>query len=107
MSAEDEIKQLKCMLAQQKSQSQERNCLLGAGAGGERALGPSALDKQEGGSHYKDMKIQPIEYIHANNMPFLEGTIIKYVSRWRSKGGLEDLRKAEHCIALLIALETK
>lgn len=66
----------------------------------------SALEKQEGGGHYKDMKIQPVEFIHANNLPFLEGTIIKYVSRWRAKGGFEDLRKAKHCIDLLIQLET-
>lgn len=67
----------------------------------------SALDIQEDGSHYKDLPIQPIEYIHANNIPFPEGTVIKYVTRWRNKGGLKDLRKARHVIDLLIELEER
>ena len=68
-------------------------------------LGP--LQRQEGGDHYKDLKIQPIEYIHANNIPFAEGCAIKYLTRWRSKGGIEDLKKARHFIDLLIELETR
>lgn len=67
----------------------------------------SALDIQVSGSHYKDLKIQPIEYIHANGIPFAEGSVIKYVSRWRSKGGVKDLEKARHFLDLLIELETK
>lgn len=67
----------------------------------------SALDIQEDGSHYKDLPIQPIEYIHANNIPFPEGTVIKYVTRWRNKGGIKDLRKARHVIDLLIELEER
>jgi len=67
----------------------------------------SALDVQEGGNHYRTLKIQPVEYIHANNIPFIEGCIIKYVTRWRSKGGLEDLKKVQHFTALLIELEHK
>ncbi|MBT9571089.1 MAG: DUF3310 domain-containing protein [Pseudomonas umsongensis] len=67
----------------------------------------SALDVQVSGSHYKDLKIQPIEYIHANGIPFAEGSVIKYVSRWRSKGGVKDLEKAKHFLELLIELETK
>lgn len=66
---------------------------------------PSALAKQEGGDHYKDLKIQPIEYIHANGIPFAEGCVIKYVSRWRAKGGIKDLEKAKHFLELLIELE--
>lgn len=66
----------------------------------------SALAVQQGGSHYKDMKIQPIEFIHANNIPFAEGCVIKYVSRWRNKNGIADLKKAKHFIELLIELET-
>ena len=58
-----------------------------------------------GGSHYTDCKIQPIEYIWANNLGFSEGNIIKYVTRWRSKGGIKDLEKAKHHIALLIEHE--
>ena len=68
---------------------------------------PSALDVQVAGSHYKDQKIQPIEYIHANNIPFAEGCVIKYVSRWRQKGGIKDLEKARHFLDLLIELETR
>lgn len=64
----------------------------------------SALDVQEGGSHYK-LPIQPIQYIHANGIPFLEGNVIKYVTRWRTKNGLQDLKKAKHYIDLLIELE--
>ena len=67
----------------------------------------SALETQVGGSHYKDMMIQPVEYIHANDIPFIEGCVIKYVTRWRSKGGLSDLEKARHFLDLLVELERK
>lgn len=65
----------------------------------------SALKTQQGGSHYKDMKIQPIEYCMANNLNACESFAIKYVSRHRQKNGKEDLLKAIHCIQLLIELE--
>lgn len=65
------------------------------------------LDVQVDGSHYKSMRIQPVEFIHANGIPYLEGNVIKYVSRWRSKGGVADLEKAKHYIDLLIELESK
>jgi hypothetical protein len=65
----------------------------------------SALAVQVGGGHYKGMKIQPVEYIHANAIPFIEGSVIKYVSQWRSKGGIEDVKKARHFLDLLIQLE--
>ncbi len=67
----------------------------------------SALDVQQGGSHYKKLRIQPVEYIHANEIPFEEGSVIKYVTRWRDKGGVKDLEKAKHFIELLIELEAK
>jgi hypothetical protein len=67
----------------------------------------SALDVQEGGAHYKSKAIQPIEYIHANNLPFIEGSVVKYITRWRDKGGVEDLKKIKHYIDLLIELEAK
>jgi hypothetical protein len=67
----------------------------------------SALNAQVGGGHYKDMKIQPVEFIHANGIGFIEGCVIKYVSRWRAKGGVDDLRKARHFIDLLIELEER
>lgn len=64
-----------------------------------------ALDRQEGGSHYKNFEIQPIEFIHRNNIPFIEGNIIKYILRHRQKNGIEDLKKAKHYIDLLIEQE--
>ncbi len=67
----------------------------------------SALNTQVAGEHYKSLKIQPIEYIHANGIPFAEGSVIKYVTRWRDKGGIKDLEKAKHFLELLIELETK
>lgn len=73
----------------------------------EPCVSQSALKIQTGGRHYKDLKIQPVEYIHANNIPFIEGCVIKYVTRWRSKNGLQDLEKAKHFIDLLIELEDK
>lgn len=73
----------------------------------ERRAEPKAIDKQVGGRHYKGMKIQPVEYAHANKLPFLEGTIIKHVTRWREKNGIEDLQKAKHYIDMLIELEGK
>lgn len=67
----------------------------------------SALDVQVAGNHYKKMRIQPIEYIHGNNIPFIEGCIIKYASRWRDKGGIKDLEKIKHFVDLLIELEAR
>lgn len=64
-----------------------------------------ALARQEGGQHYKGMAIQPFEYIHANSIGFAEGCVIKYVSRWRAKNGVEDLKKARHFLDLLIEAE--
>lgn len=62
----------------------------------------TANDRQVGGTHYKDKAIQPWDYIVANKLGYLEGTIIGYVSRWQDKGGIEDLRKARHCLDKLI-----
>jgi hypothetical protein len=67
----------------------------------------SAMNEQEGGDHYKDRAIQPVEYIHANGIGFFEGNVIKYTTRWRDKGGLSDLRKARHYLDMLIELESK
>lgn len=67
----------------------------------------NALNTQVSGDHYKSLKIQPIEFIHANGIPFAEGSVIKYVTRWRAKGGIADLEKAKHFIELLIELEKK
>jgi hypothetical protein len=51
------------------------------------------FEKQVGGDHYQKLKIQPTDYIMANNIPWCEGNIVKYATRWRSKGGIEDLKK--------------
>jgi hypothetical protein len=67
----------------------------------------NATDHQVAGDHYKKLKIQPIEYILANEMQFCEGAIIKYISRWRDKGGIEDLRKIKHFCDFLIENEVK
>ncbi len=66
---------------------------------------PKALDVQIGGGHYKSYAIQPVEFIHKNKIPYIEGCAIKYLCRWREKGGIEDLKKARHYIELLIDLE--
>jgi len=63
------------------------------------------LEKQEGGQHYKDLKIQPIEYIHANNLGYIEGNIVKYVTRHSQKNGAEDIKKVIHYCELLLELE--
>ena len=67
----------------------------------------SALQQQVGGDHYKAKGIQPIEYIHANDLGYCEGNVVKYVTRWKDKGGEDDLRKAIHYLELLIQLETE
>lgn len=67
----------------------------------------AATSKQVGGDHYKISGVQPIEYIYANNLNFFEGSVVKYVTRWRNKGGIIDLEKAVHFLELLIELETK
>ena len=67
----------------------------------------SAKDEQIGGSHYTKLAIQPAVYVHANKIPYLEGSVIYYVTRWRDKGGIEDLKKSIHTLQLLIELETK
>jgi|TARA_R110000787_G_scaffold81_1_gene298 hypothetical protein len=61
-----------------------------------------AKNKQIGGTHYFDMKIEPLEYIDANVLGFAEGNIVKYVSRYKTKNGLEDLKKAKFYINHLI-----
>lgn len=65
----------------------------------------SADDKQVGGSHYKDKCIQPWDYIVANGMGYLEGNVVKYVSRYKDKNGVEDLKKARHYLDKLIEVE--
>jgi len=66
------------------------------------------LDKQVGGSHYKDCGIQPVEYIHANKLDYFEGNVVKYITRHRTKGqGKKDIEKAIHYAQLILQLEYK
>ena len=60
-----------------------------------------STNRQEGGSHYQ-LPIQPIEYIYKNKLGYMEGNVIKYVTRHESKNGAEDLRKAIHYLEMLI-----
>ncbi len=60
------------------------------------------LGTQVGGDHYTRQKIQPVQYIWANNLGFSEGNAVKYLTRWKIKGGIKDLEKAAHHINLLI-----
>ena len=69
------------------------------------AMNQKASETQIGGSHYSEMAIQPIEFIHKNGLSFIQGNIIKYVCRYKSKGGIEDLNKANHYIDVLIEFE--
>ena len=61
-----------------------------------------ANDVQVAGTHYKSKAIQPWDYIVGNNLGYLEGNIVKYVSRWQDKGGVDDLKKARHYLDKLI-----
>lgn len=65
----------------------------------------SSFSRQVGGNHYADYAIQPLEFCVKNNIPFLEGNVIKYICRWRNKNGIQDLEKAKHYIEMLIELE--
>ena len=60
---------------------------------------------QEGGDHYQKMALQPIDYIMQNKLGFCEGNIVKYVTRWRDKAGVQDLLKARQYIEFLIESE--
>ena len=62
----------------------------------------SSYDKQVGGNHYKDMAIQPSEFVNKNKMLFAEGNAIKYICRHNNKGGKQDLEKAKHYIDMII-----
>jgi hypothetical protein len=60
---------------------------------------------QVGGGHYKGQPIEHWDFVLMHNIPYMEAQIIKYAMRWRSKGGLDDLRKARHFIDKLIEVE--
>lgn len=67
----------------------------------------SALETQEGGDHYKKLKIQPIEFIDANSLDFLQGNVVKYITRHKDKNGAADVRKALHYCQLILELQYK
>jgi|TARA_R100000656_G_scaffold62283_1_gene48021 hypothetical protein len=69
-------------------------------------LSTDPLTKQVGGSHYKSCGIQPVEYIHANDLNYFEGNVIKYITRHRTKGdGRKDIEKVIHYAELILQLE--
>ena len=70
-----------------------------------KTVSVNPLDVQEGGGHYKDYKIQPVEFAMVNNLDLCQANVVKYVVRFRDKGGLEDLRKARHYLELLANFE--
>lgn len=65
----------------------------------------AAKEKQIGGDHYQKLAIQPVEFITRNGLGYLEGATIKYVVRHQDKGRAEDIKKAIHCLELLLELE--
>lgn len=66
----------------------------------------NARKQQVGGDHYKS-EIQPIDYIHANNLDFFEGSVLKYITRHKNKGGEEDIKKAIHYLELILEYHYK
>ena len=63
------------------------------------------MDNIKNPPHYANNEIEPIDYIIANGLTYCEGNVIKYISRWRRKGGLEDLKKAKQYIDFIIEKE--
>ncbi len=66
-----------------------------------------ASDRQVGGTHYKDMIVQPAEFINKNKLLFAEGNAIKYICRHKSKGKLQDVEKAIHYLEMIIERDYK
>lgn len=64
-----------------------------------------ASERQEGGNHYMKLAIQPAQYVHDNRIPYLEGSVIYYVTRWCDKNGIADIKKAIHTLELIVELE--
>lgn len=67
----------------------------------------SANEYMVGGNHYKNLRYETWDVIRDWGLGYFDGNAVKYLSRWRSKGGVEDLRKAKHYIEKLIELETQ
>ena len=87
------------------SESWDQYCVRAIRERREQKMSNNALSKQVEGSHYKDCKIQPVEYIVGNNLDFLEGNIVKYVTRHKTKGeGSADIKKVIHYAELILDL---
>ncbi len=67
-----------------------------------KSLSYDSLNKQVDGNHYKNMKIQPAEFINENKLLFAEGNAIKYICRHRSKGKEKDIKKAIHYLEMIL-----
>lgn len=63
--------------------------------------------EQVGGAHYKQLDPQPWDVIGAWGLGFLDGNVVKYVARYRNKGGIKDLKKAQHYLTKLIEVESR
>ena len=61
-----------------------------------------ASDKQVGGDHYRSLPIQPGKYIRANGLGWYEGNIVKYITRYKQKGGKQDIEKVIHYAELIL-----
>jgi hypothetical protein len=85
--------------------NQERLKALRDAAGREARDGP-ANSYQLGGDHYRKRPIQHWDFVLANGIPYMEAQVMKYLFRWRDKGGLLDLEKARHYLDKLIEHET-
>lgn len=66
-----------------------------------------ANDRQIAGEHYKKLNIQPWDFIWQNDLDFFQGEILAYITRWKDKNGIEDLRKASHVLSKYIELNEK
>ena len=62
----------------------------------------NSLEKQVGGKHYKNMKIQPAHFINENKLLFAEGNAIKYICRHSAKGKEQDIKKAIHYLEMIL-----
>lgn len=72
---------------------------------GDESPQPKPTETQVGGAHYKGLAIQPMEYALKNNLNYAQANVVKYITRYKDKGGVEDLRKAIHNVELLIEHE--
>lgn len=70
-----------------------------------KEISTKASEKQVAGNHYAKLKIQPMRYALENDLNYAQANAVKYITRYKDKNGIEDLKKAIHCIELLIEFE--